>query len=505
LGVIYDGRPDAPLISGVTAVRTAAGQPTPNITVRNYLNDMNADSFKLDFDTEIKPGLTLKAGYRYQQTNIAIAQRAQSAIAGTTGLPFGFTTAKAVELTAALYPGGSAGFLTKQNFGVDLPLMSLTSGLDVIPQLRDLQLTKANEDRAFGFKSHEQTHAIYGQVDFEGEFGAMPYEGNAGVRAVYTDLLSSAFQTVTLTAGAGRIVSQQAIPISDTNKYWEYLPSANLTLHPMSNVNVRLGVSKVMTRPEYESTAPKNTVTIFDRTDPTIDPTQLDNASTGNTKLKPLTAWQYDGTVEYYTGNGGAYYLSGYYKDITDFILRGVVQRGVTVLGQGSRLFNSTSTINVAKGKVYGFEIGLDQPLTFLPPAFEGFGVQANYTFVESELKSSNPQLAFGVPGASKHNFNGVVYYEKGPFSTRLAYAYRGDFFQQLGGGVDRATQPTFTKGYGSLDLSAGFKIRPNLEITVAGSNLTGENRRDFMIDPDVFRSFIQRSKIYSVSLRGTF
>jgi outer membrane receptor protein involved in Fe transport len=139
-----------------------------------------------------------------------------------------------------------------------------------------------------------------------------------------------------------------------------------------------------------------------------------------------------------------------------------------------------------------------------LPPVFEGLGVQANYTYVDSKLDSTNPQLAFGVPGASKHNVNGVVYYEKGPFSTRLAYAYRSDFFQQLGGGVDRATQPTFTKGYGTLDASMTYKFTPNLEASLSATNLTRENRRDFLIDPDVFRSFIQRSSVYSLSLRAT-
>jgi len=44
--------------------------------------------------------------------------------------------------------------------------------------------------------------------------------------------------------------------LSNPNRSWEYLPSLNLNLHPVSNINLRFGVARSITLPEYIDTAP---------------------------------------------------------------------------------------------------------------------------------------------------------------------------------------------------------------------------------------------------------
>ncbi len=47
--------------------------------------------------------------------------------------------------------------------------------------------------------------------------------------------------------------------------------------------------------------------------------------------------------------------------------------------------FSITNVINTPGGPLKGLELNYQQPLDFLPEALRGFGVLANYTYVDSE------------------------------------------------------------------------------------------------------------------------
>jgi iron complex outermembrane recepter protein len=141
--------------------------------------------------------------------------------------------------------------------------------------------------------------------------------------------------------------------------------------------------------------------------------------------------------------------------------------------------------------------------LSFLPSMFDGLGIQANYTYVDSSVSLATGALIHGFPGASKTSVNSVLYYEKYGIGARLAYAYRSDYLASLTD--SRTGQPTFTEGYGQLNASLSYKIVPHVEITLSGVNLTNADRRDYISDRGMFKSFVQRSKILSAGIRGTF
>lgn len=503
LNVLYDGRPEVPIISGVTNVNHPAGSTQFVFFARDYVNHSNTNAVRADLEYEASSAIRFQAGARFQQTHVNVSSDVIVSVAPDAVT--GFTSDKLGPLNSALYPGGNSGFLSDFGFGIAEPQQDYNAGANLVPGLRDARYTAANTDPAFGFRANEKTTALYIQGDATGTFLGMPIDGNAGLRAVYTDLTSSAFTTTTVVTSRLLPVSQTRAPTTDTNRYWRLLPSFNMNLHPRDNINVRASVSRVMSRPEYEDTAPRNALQFLDPNDPNNDLTQNATGSAGNTKLRPLTAWQYDATVEYYTPSKGAFYASFFYKDVSDFIIR-TVDTNVTLPGQGSTLFNVTRPVNASSGRVTGFELGLDQPFTFLPAPFDGLGVQANYTYVGSKLSlSTNSNLKYGFPGASKDNANAVLYYEKAGFGVRLAYAYRSNYFEALGGGNDRSAQPTFTKGYGQLNASVSYRLTPNFEINGTTTNITGANRRDYIIDQSQFRSFIQRSRIYSVALRAIY
>ena len=500
--VQYDGVPMVPTITGVTNVVTPAGGVFNGFFGRKYFNRSHAHALRGDVAFDAASDLVLKAGARYQDTTIRL--RSTSLFVPAPDAATGFTTAISQQMPSVVFNGQDAGFLTRFNFGVPIPFLDYPAAADLVPALRDAAIDR--EDASFAITAHEKTTAVYVQADGDGTLGNLPVKSNVGVRAVYTDLTSQSAQSTTILNGLNATLSQTLTPTSDTHRYWEILPSANLDLTLADPLHVRLGVSRVMSRPEYEDTAPRNAVSYYDPNDPRVDRSQRGTATLGNTRLKPLTAWQLDLTMEYYTAGGGALYLGGFYKKVDDFILR-TVTLNTTIPAQGATRLDVTQPVNASSGRVYGAEVGVNQPFTFLPAPWDGFGVQANYTYINSRISidSEASTTSYGFPGASKHNVNTVAYYEKGPFATRVAYAYRSSYFQALGGGNDRAAQPTFTKGYGQLNASISYRPIDHLELSVTGTNLTRADRRDYIVDPDMFRSFIQRSRTVAFAVRGFF
>jgi len=502
LNVRFDGSPEVPSITGVSNVTTPPGGVFNGFFGRKYFNSSHAHAIRGDVAFDATPDIILKAGARYQSTTIRL--RSTSLFVPAPDAATGFTTAISQQLPGVIFNGTSADFLTRFDFGVPVPYLDYPAAANLVPALRDAAID--TEDGSFAVTAFEKTTALYVQGDAEGTLAGIPVKGNAGVRAVYTDLTSKSAQSTTILNGLNATLSQTLTPTMDTHRYWTILPSANVDLHLSKPLHLRLGVSRVMSRPEYEDTAPRNAVSYYDPTDPRVDPSQRGTATLGNTKLKPLTAWQFDATMEYYTGGGGAVYLGAFYKKVDNFILRTVTQN-TTIPSQGAIRLDVTQPVNASNGRVYGAEVGLNQPFTFLPTPFDGFGVQANYTYINSKINIDDAATttSYGFPGASKHNANAVAYYEKGPFATRIAYAYRSSYFQALGGGNDRSAQPTFTKGYGQLNASISYRPIEHLELSVTGTNLTRANRRDYIVDPDMFRSFIQRSRTVAFAIRAFY
>jgi TonB-dependent receptor len=293
------------------------------------------------------------------------------------------------------------------------------------------------------------------------------------------------------------------VPTRDENKYWEWLPSANLTLHPRERVNLRFAVARTMSRPEFDQLAPRNILSVPNPADPRTNPTIRGTGSAGNTQLRPQTAWNYDITAEYYPGDA-AYVLSLFYKDVKDFIFYDTVF-GVSLPGQGNQLFNLTQVVNLSGGKAYGFELGFNQPLSFLPSPLNGLGVQGNYTFVESEVESLLNGRRATFPGASKHNFNGTLYYQQGPFEARVAYLYRSNYLAALATGLGLNSLPTHTQGYGQLDASATYEIGNHFDVTLTATNITKQARRDYTFEPANFRGYFSRSRTVALAVRAEF
>lgn len=306
----------------------------------------------------------------------------------------------------------------------------------------------------------ESTAAAYVRLDFESEWGRLPVSGNFGLRYYDTDQDSNGYAN----SGSG------AIPVSFTKNYDGILPSANLAMELTDDLVLRLAASRVMTPPTLTSIAPGFTV----------EPSQLSGRG-GNPFLEPFEADQFDVSLEWYFQPEAALTFAYFYKDIFSFITSETVP--IEVFGDGD-IYNVNTKVNGEGAKINGFEVAYQQVFTGLPSPFDGLGVQANYTYIDSDAKFTigGTTITNSVEGLSPDNINLVAFYEKAGFEFRVGYNYRSDYLSSISGPL---ANPQYVGSYENVDLHASYMFNDNFEIFAEALNVTDEYLERYTVVPN--------------------
>ncbi|EWH09586.1 TonB-dependent receptor [Catenovulum agarivorans DS-2] len=338
----------------------------------------------------------------------------------------------------------------------------------------------------------EETLALYTQVNFEGETSLFRWSGNAGLRYVETETSSTGHRR---TRGNINEVYEQnegvileidyTAPEATTvsKSYNHLLPSINFNADFENGLFVKLAAAKVITRPALEDTGVNSTYPARIRADQY-------NTKSGNPYLDPYEATQYDLAFEYYADNGDSYSASLFYKDISTFISQKTVKKdtGYTIALEdwGTFYEYSEEQTNRSGGKVSGIELAALHYFDYLPGWLDGFGIQANYTYTNSEDKEAQADElsrenvlpgGSGLEGFSKTAYNLIAFYDKDAFQARLAYNWRDDYLKHRSGPVIGSNGlPQHVEAYGQFDFSTSYDISDQLTLSAEVINLTNEN-----------------------------
>ncbi len=335
--------------------------------------------------------------------------------------------------------------------------------------------------------------------------------------------------------------------VNGTNDYSDFLPSLNVTYNADENTVVRFAAAKVMRRADFGQLSPA-----FD-----ID-NSIVTADQGSIDLEPFRATQYDVSVEHYFGEGNMVSFAVFYKDVESFLStestcvanpattgqnvtewENVCQLNTAGVNNSDLVFSNAADFanndageayvaglrdagltgidtekdtNGENGKVKGFEIGYQQFFDFLPGAFSGLGVSANYTYADSEQPNGNPLLDI-----SKNTYNLQVFWEYEGVSTRLAYNYRDSFLDTEdekrvesindtgeSGVADSVYGNNYRDDRGQLDFSVSWDINEHFTVVGNATNLTGE--------PSIYKSqlgsswkYTEADRRYTIGVRAKF
>ncbi len=339
------------------------------------------------------------------------------------------------------------------------------------------------------YRATETTTTGYGQLAYEVPLGSIRVDGLVGVRYVHTDNSLD---------GTGRINSVLT-PINGRQAYDDFLPNASTRVRFTDKLQFRFAYSKTITRPDFNALNPSIVIasagTGFELT-----------GSGGNPNLTPTRSSNYDVALEYYLTPTSSVSIAGFYRDITGFVTNFSTLE--TVNGQNARIYRPYSA---GAGTLKGIEASFTTFFTFLPHPFDGFGTQINGTYiegVESFAVPGVPVTSGEFPGVSRYSYNLIGFYEKGPFSARLAYNWRSRWitnYTSSGGGGGGLQSREYTAPIARLDFSGSFKVTDDITVTADATNLLGEPFQDYYGSPTFPRDVRYEDSVYSLGVRFKF
>jgi TonB-dependent receptor len=286
-------------------------------------------------------------------------------------------------------------------------------------------------------------------------------DGNMGLRVVNTHERVLGARSVP--------ASGATAPINVDSHYTDYLPSVNLRYLLSPGLYLRASASKTLTRPNFDQLSPSLTLI------PNAINPSLNQGSAGNPELKPIRADNLDVAVERYFNKNTALHLTGFLKKVDGFVT--TVSSPEVVDGVA---YQVSRPQNSATADIKGFELGYQQFYDFLPSWLSGLGMQANYTYVDSETLDTTLGEKVALQNLSKHSVNLIGMYEKGRVSVRVAYNWRDKFLSGVTNLVGIGALPIYTKAYGWLDASVSYRFSEKVSVVIAGTNLLGTVRSSY-------------------------
>ncbi len=162
-------------------------------------------------------------------------------------------------------------------------------------------------------------------------------------------------------------------------------------------------------------------------------------------------------------------------------------------------VFTMSSPVNNREAKIYGAEFAAQH---FFGET--GFGVMANYTLVKGDVKFDVMNLdrnQFALLGLSD-TANLVLMYDNYGVEARLAYNWRDEFLNRTNWG---AGNPGYIEEYKQIDMNVTYHFTDNLDLSLEGINITGEDRREHARNKNMMIGLDDLGARYQVGVRYTF
>ncbi|UCE07075.1 MAG: TonB-dependent receptor, partial [bacterium] len=220
--------------------------------------------------------------------------------------------------------------------------------------------------------------------------------------------------------------------------YDEFLPMVHMRYKPTSWFDIRLAITRSLTRPDYYNLVPWRN---FKDDGATLEQ--------GNPDLRSVKSWNYDAFLSFY-GRLGLFTIGMFSKEVdnVDYIRTRRVKEeekkdygNVNIIIQPENVEGTT--------KVKGFEVELQTNLKSLPSPLDGIVIYANYSHVSSEtfypfllVERGGPPFfrpiyidtlrSASMIGQADHIVNFSVGYEKAGFSGRISMIYQGKILKNV-------------------------------------------------------------------------
>ena len=354
----------------------------------------------------------------------------------------------------------------------------------------------------------EDIIAAYIMVNIDTEIAGIPVTGNIGVRIVDTKQAATSLQDVggDIALGAQYItdevglVNDRYFPTKISNSYTDYLPQMNLNFRLTDSDQIRFAAAKVMSRPNIDRLASNSSLSFNKVSTESGSYFEISGQAKNSPHLKPFYANQYDLSYEKYFDEGNGNLIAAvFYKDIesTGIVTQTISEydfagNGLAVPDQlidpvsgvplSIRNGNFETAFNDEKGGyIRGLEFTYTQIFSFLPDMWSGLGLQASYSYTESEIQQISQtglqDLTIPLRGLSENVLQTTLFWEYEGFETRASVRYRDEFVADQ---VAVEAQTVNYDGETIIDYQASYQINDNLNMVFQINNVTDEPTRSY-------------------------
>jgi TonB-dependent receptor len=397
-------------------------------------------------------------------------------------------------------------------YGGELSSITYPNGSPYVPYT----FNPANYSLASSYDS-----AGYLMLRFANDRG-LPFDGNIGLRYVRIENRSSGYFSqgaVNLPGQLNSSGSSTSTTLFPSEYYFRSggrttqraLPSVNIRLKPSENFFIRGAYTVTLDEPSFYDLRASggDGANVSSATVSSGGQVTGYTSTTGNPTLRPMISHNWDLAFQWYPKAATETHLDFFYKTLDDTIVYGNTLQPVpfetssggttTEYASVSEDFNAPQSATVK-----GAEIGGHTFFDMLPSPWNGLGVDANFTYVDShnpgdQYVDISGVIHHDVPvvGLSKYNYNAELMYEKASWSARLAWSWRSRYLMTTNSNGTNGTYtyysapgvgqsigislPIYAAPYGELDFGLTYKPDPHVAVSLDFNNLTNETVKTLM------------------------
>jgi TonB-dependent receptor len=315
------------------------------------------------------------------------------------------------------------------------------------------------------------------------DFGRFRLQTGLRIEATQLNILGYVVTQNTLPDG---LLSAVTTPTPANTWYWDPMPSVQLRYRITDDSDIRAVYGRGISRPNPYDMVPYVTE------DQTTHPYTI---SVGNRNLKPEHANDYDVLYEHYLKPYGELQAGFFYKQLSQpiYYLADPNYRGTQYPQYVGYIFDYIA--NGVNAKLYGIEFAYIQHLGFLPGAWSGFGIMANFSKTGSSagtlpLRPDSPALQRQTPTM----WNLSPSYDRGRWSARLGATYNSTSIYQYqweqctaaanaGGGCEDPASlgpkgpvgDNYLYAHLQVDAQASYRVGKGFTVLWQGLNLTDD------------------------------
>lgn len=261
-------------------------------------------------------------------------------------------------------------------------------------------------------------------------------------------------------------------PTSQDNDYDFLLPSASIQLNLTANDRVTVSAARTVRRPDFDQILPV-----------LLEAEIEDDDFRGNPGLLPESAYGFDIGYERRIFGKGIFGVNVFYRSVEDLIeLQTTGEEGSE--GPGFRVFQPQNT---GDGEVYGVEVDVSTPLSFV--GLPNTGLFANYSFLDSEVEDFLGTRRFNDQSDFVYNVGFIHQIPSWNSAFGVTYRQQGDAFGRF------VTEEVTTRYGADLEVFIEQSLGDAVTIRLVGQNLLNASKdEDFNkfdnVDDQIARDF---------------